>query len=218
MIHWTAFRDYWNSSNNLNHRSRLISLKIIGKFGSSCKVQTCAELTWPVLNLGVQPGYIQTSLTSLWTLVGLTCVRRNLSGANLSFANLDWANLSNANLSNANLKKASLTKAKLSEANLSGAILENAWLDGANLIKANLAGANLYQAYLVGVKLNGVILQGANLKQANMEGTDLSETDLTGVNLFWVYYDENTKWPSGFDPVAAGATLKIDSGYQDPGY
>jgi uncharacterized protein YjbI with pentapeptide repeats len=151
-------------------------------------------------------------------LGGVDLREANLTGANLSFVDLGGANLNRANLSNANLKRAGLGNANLSETNLSGASLETAWLERANLRKANLSGANLVTAYLNGAKLDGVILQGAILTQASLMDTDLRNTDLRDVNMNSVYYNDSTKWPSGFDPVAAGATADFDNGYQDPGY
>ncbi len=134
----------------------------------------------------------------------------NLTGANLSFVDLDGANLHGADLSNANLKRAGLEHANLSETNLSGANLETAWLQHANLRKANLSGANLVTAYLDKAKLDGVILRGATLTQVSLRDTDLRNTDLRDVNMYYVYYNNSTKWPSGFDPVAAGAALDFD--------
>ena len=53
------------------------------------------------------------------------------------------------------------------------------------------------------------------LPGANMPGADLTGADLTGANLSDAYlraakYNANTKWPVGFDPVAAGAVLVED--------
>jgi hypothetical protein len=53
------------------------------------------------------------------------------------------------------------------------------------LAYADLSGANLSAATPIGAKLLGANLSGANLQEAK--------------------YDKDTKWPDGFDPVAAGA-------------
>jgi uncharacterized protein YjbI with pentapeptide repeats len=142
----------------------------------------------------------------------------NLTGANLSFVDLGGANLNGANLSSANLKRANLGHTNLSETDLSGANLETANLEYANLRKADLTGARLDTSYLNSAQLDGTILRGVILTQASLEGTDLRNTDLKDVNMYAVYYNDSTKWPSGFDPVAAGATLNCDDGHQDPGY
>lgn len=104
------------------------------------------------------------------------------------------AKLLHATLTNARMSGADLSRARLIGANLSGADLSKADLIGANLCKANLSGANLSEARLVFSYLMGADLSGANLHNA-----DLKEAK----------YDQTTKWPEGFDPIAAGAILKV---------
>jgi uncharacterized protein YjbI with pentapeptide repeats len=165
-------------------------------------------------------------------LVKAELAKVNLSGANLSEANLTEAimtevNLFEAKLSRADLSgaylykatapKADLTGAVLSEAILTGADLSGAILSGANLtgvemISAQLTGAELIWAKLSDVDLTGVDLSGAFLKNANLAGADLSAADLTGAvldgaQLARAKYTKITRWPDGFDPVAAGAVL-----------
>ena len=41
----------------------------------------------------------------------------------------------------------------------------------------------------------------------SLEGADLCEADLQKADLCLARYNEETKWPVGFDPVAAGALL-----------
>ena len=71
------------------------------------------------------------------------------------------------------------------------------YLYGADLTGANLAGANLK-----GANLNGANLAGANLLNADLSGADLNSAKLSGA-----FYDIQTKWPDGFDPIKAGAVL-----------
>lgn len=103
------------------------------------------------------------------------------------------AQLLHATLSNARMIGADLSRARLIGTNLSGADLSKADLIGANLCRANLSGANLSEARLIFSYLMGADLSGANLNKA-----DLKEAK----------YDQSTKWPDGFDPIAAGAVLK----------
>jgi len=65
-----------------------------------------------------------------------------------------------------------------------GANLEGAYLDGVNVVKADLTEADLF---------------GANLTGANFRGANLGGVDLKGAKA-----NEDTVWPEGFDPVAAG--------------
>ncbi len=54
-------------------------------------------------------------------------------------------------------------------------------------------GADLARADLRGAKLAGTDLRQANLRLADLEGAKA---------------DENTFWPEGFDPVAAGVIFE----------
>ena len=63
---------------------------------------------------------------------------------------------------------------------------------------ANLSGANLSGANLSGANLNGANLEGANLYGANLDRADLGQA----------VADEDTRWPEGFDPRAAGVDFE----------
>jgi Pentapeptide repeats (8 copies) len=78
-----------------------------------------------------------------------------------------------------------------------------------NFNDANLREANLEGAHLAGTKLNRAALSGAILRRANLEGSQLVAADLDGADLEAAKYDRRTKWPAGFDFVAA-TTLKHD--------
>jgi uncharacterized protein YjbI with pentapeptide repeats len=95
-----------------------------------------------------------------------------------------------------------------------------AWLPGsnmdggsfvhANLKAANLIGASLRGANLTGVNLNDALvdqadLTGASLRDADLRKTSFKDAKLAGVDLTGALYDEITVWPTGVDPVAAGA-------------
>ncbi len=117
----------------------------------------------------------------------------NLHKDDQTAANFMMAKMLHTSLSNARMSGADLGRARLIGANLSGADLSKADLIGANLCRANLSGANLSGARLIFSYLMGADLSGANLNKA-----DLKEAK----------YDQTTKWPDGFDPIAAGAILK----------
>ena len=104
--------------------------------------------------------------------------------------------------------KPDLTRADLTKQNLADFDFTSA-----NMIKANLSNANLSRAIFRGANLTGANLSGARLKNAKLintrlSGADLSGADLTGAKLTGATYDAATVWPTGFDPVAAGATLE----------
>jgi hypothetical protein len=104
-----------------------------------------------------------------------------------------WEDISGGNLFGVNLERANLERANLPGANLSGANLS-----GANLLAANLSGANL----------SGASVDGADLYWAHLSGADLRESDLTGTDLTEARANQDTIWPKGFDPFAAGVTFK----------
>jgi len=68
-------------------------------------------------------------------------------------------------------------------------------------------GANLYRAVLSEANLAGADLAGADLSGAHLSGAHLSGANLSGANLSWAKANEETVWPEGFDPVAAGVTV-----------
>ena len=139
------------------------------------------------------------------------------SVVDLSVVDLAGADLAGADLAGANFYVANLEGADLAGANLEGADLEWAILWGADLTGANLTGANLTEAdfaaaYVDGVAVNEVNLSGADpiraiLEGANLEGADLTGANLTGARLHGATADQDTRWPDGFDPVAAGVAF-----------
>ena len=123
----------------------------------------------------------------------------NLTGALIDGAELTGADLSGADLTVADLRGADLRRANLEGANLSGANLNAADLERANLNRADLTGANLWYAWLTGAWLKGADLEGANLEGARLARALLTEADLTAARA-----NDDTIWPDGFDPKAAG--------------
>ena len=70
-----------------------------------------------------------------------------------------------------------------------------------------LRGADLRGADLRGADLWGTNLRDANLSDANLRGANLRGNDLNWVYLHGAKYDEDTKFPDGFDPEEAGMVL-----------
>ena len=98
---------------------------------------------------------------------------------------------------NARCGGASLRDADLNAADLSGAVLNRAVLRDADLTDADLSSAILWNADL----------RGADLSGADLSGADLSGADLSGVDLSGAKYNDNTKWPEGFDSATAGVMI-----------
>ena len=53
------------------------------------------------------------------------------------------------------------------------------------------------------MNLTGADLGGAYLNEADLEGANLRGANLSGAKA-----DEDTTWPGGFDPVAAGVIFE----------
>ena len=146
-------------------------------------------------------------------LSGAELSQTNLSSANLSEANLCQANLYRANLSSANLRKTQFVYANLSQANLLSANLIEANLSGVNLTVVHLSlgvdfsRANLSKANLTGLNLRQSRLMNADLSNTNLSKTKLFDANLEGANLEGAIYNAETIFPTGFDPVKAGAYL-----------
>lgn len=145
--------------------------------------------------------------------------QKSLNRANFSDAILDDANFHKASLKKANFKGASIKSTSFYEADLTEADLRDtegqAFFSDANLTKANLEGVSL----VLQTRTN---MRGANLKKSKISGVfgncDFSGADLRGANLRaaklsqnlrWkgAFYDEDTAFPEGFDPVANGMVL-----------
>ena len=98
-----------------------------------------------------------------------------------------------------------LNRESVSDIALSQAYLQGAKLGGADLHKADLWGANLHGAILLATDLCEADLIGANLRGANLHGAGLRGAKLGGAR-----YNDETIWPDGFDPEAAGAIKDDD--------
>lgn len=127
-----------------------------------------------------------------------------LPGIDLTGALLNNADLSNANLNGAFLNHAQLSVAKLKQAKAIDANLENANLKQALLTGIDFSGANLKKAILIEANLTNAILINTNLEETDLRGANLDGADLTGANLRSAKYNDNTKFPAGFNPSGKG--------------
>ncbi len=159
--------------------------------------------------------------------------KANLSEADLRKADLQEANLLEADLRGANLGEADLRGANLGEADLRGANLGEAnsnaatgcvllliivymvgvvmdWINFNWLILISICPGGVFIFFamnliITGSTKDGADLRGANLSQADLRGTDLYGAKLEGVILREANYNDDTKWPSKFNPTLKGA-------------
>jgi uncharacterized protein YjbI with pentapeptide repeats len=144
-----------------------------------------------------------------------------LKGANFSKASLKNANFSKARLENANFKGADITSAIFTDADLTGADLretttKGSHCEGANFSKANLEGLSFALGF--GCKYNGANLRMCKISGRGDTRQDFCRADLRGANMRAVttlatallkgaIYNEDTAFPDGYDPAAAGMVL-----------
>jgi uncharacterized protein YjbI with pentapeptide repeats len=125
--------------------------------------------------------------------------KANLINADILLVFLADSNLSDANLSNTNLSNTNLNNAQLSRVNLTKAKLRDVSLISANLMSINLSNADL----------NLVNLNDANLSYGNFSNTNLQSV-IYNNKTKWksATYDQNTKFPKGFNPKQNGMIFK----------
>ena len=138
---------------------------------------------------------------------------------------IDADSLVAACLDGLDLHRAKLDHQDLSDASLRGADLRAALLEGAKLWRCCLDDARMYVVWGIrgsfrDASCRRAPMRGAELREADFTGADLSEADLsnadlrgaiftnanmTGATFVDARYDENTIWPTGFDPRSHGA-------------
>ena len=130
-----------------------------------------------------------------------------MSNADLSRASLQGANLACADLSSANLHEVSARGADLSDADLSSADLSNADLSRADMSRARVFYANFTDTNLSGTNLFAALFYHALIAGADLSGAKhLPTADLHNARFTLNHpHFRDTRWPPGFDPVAAGA-------------
>lgn len=138
--------------------------------------------------------------------VGMNDVQMFLAG----FVPAKDVELADADLQNAYLVGLDMDALDLRNTNLSESQLSHTSLMDCNLQNANLSKAVMYEAQLRWSDMSHANLTGATLNYSNLTEVDLSNANLEGATFAHAYYNANTMWPDGFDPVAAGATLIDD--------
>jgi len=182
------------------------------------KEGTHAWNTWRNLNPDIRPNLRGADLTDS-KMAGADLKDVDLTGATLIRADLNLVMLLNTDLSYANLNQINMSycvtnqmtnfqNANLHLANLSSSKLVMVDLSGADLKIANLSNANLNRAILQYANLSFSNLSGANLSQADCRNAIFSDVDLSSTNLRMAFYNQETIWPSAFNPIAAGAILE----------
>ena len=124
-----------------------------------------------------------------------------MEGVNFSGTNAVLSNLTGAiNFSGANLSSVSFQNSDLSNAIYINTVFSQIDPNSGERSNVNLSGTNAMLTLSGAVDLIGV----------NLSGVNLFNSDLTTAQLTDAKFDNSTVWPTGFDPVVAGA-VNIDS-------
>jgi len=129
--------------------------------------------------------------------------------------------LDGLNLQNADLRGVDLTGMLISHTDFSFADVRGASFYWDSLIDVSFDGANLEGADLAGTDLIRVSFRHANLRNAligpsglgfpsSVFGCDFTAANLEGTDLWAALYDEDTRFPDGFDPRSVGMTFRSE--------
>lgn len=124
---------------------------------------------------------------------------QDMTGGSLKNADAANTDFSNATLVNGDLSFADLVGSRFRDARLLGADLYATDLTTADFRNANLASSDLRSSNVSGVDLRGVNLGNAGIEFAS--NLDVANFDSLS------RYNQWTKFPTGFDPVAAGLSF-----------
>lgn len=136
------------------------------------------------------------------------------SPCGLTSVDFSYLDLSGYDLNKADLRFSGFYQTNLQAANLSQARFSFLGMFNTNLSQANLSGAvfEVYDEWPMtphGVGTTPFVLNQIDLSSADLSGADLSGI-VVGENVNWLgaRYTEQTRFPSGFDPLVAGMVLE----------
>ena len=138
----------------------------------------------------------------------LNLLKKTGKGCQLEWASFEGQTFRETSFMKANLYKANLVDSTFESFDFSYATLRRAKLQKATFIDGDFSSVDLQRAKLNGATFKNVFFSKADFTKAYLLGTDLREArSLKRANLKGAYYDQDTKFPAGFDPKKAGMTL-----------
>jgi len=138
----------------------------------------------------------------------LNLLKKTGAGCQLEWASFEGQTFRETSFMNANLERANLVDSTFESFDLSYATLRRAKLQKATFIDGDFGSADLQRAELNGATFNNVNFFETDLTKAYLLGTDLSGVrSLEAAELKGAYYDQDTKFPAGFDPKKARMVL-----------
>ncbi|MGE8567934.1 MAG: pentapeptide repeat-containing protein [Achromobacter sp.] len=139
-----------------------------------------------------------------------TLVRADFRGANFHRLMFDGMDLQNADFSRASLRNVGFVGSKISGVKMVGARLMNSYFmrviaRNSDLTNAIAVGADFSNGDFTGATLYNLDVRFANLERTKLVGADVRVKNAGDASWHGATYDENTIWPSNFDPEKAGA-------------
>jgi uncharacterized protein YjbI with pentapeptide repeats len=98
------------------------------------------------------------------------------------------------NFSKCNLNYANFYNSEIGYSKFIGAKLKHGDFSNCNLIKADFTGSDLF-----GAKFDSCKLNGASFKECDISKADFRQSNLDGVRFVKTRYNDQTKFPPGFD-------------------
>lgn len=120
---------------------------------------------------------------------------------------LDDLQAPGSQLANRNFSGFGFWKINFDGSDFSGANLSKADFQGGSYETTRFDGALLKEALLLGIDFKGASFSGADLSGARLDRADMSRANLDAVVLRDSCFTATTKWPEGFDALAAGAKV-----------
>lgn len=183
---------------NLNS-ARLQSTRLAGSSLDGAYIES-ADLDQAVLsNTRLSDTRLQKAQARHANFTGTHGSEVKFSHSHLNEADFDFAVLPHAYMAHVTLDEAELEHAHFYEAQAEHALLEHAHLAYAQFVGADFSFAHF----------NGAELTNANFSGAKLYSTSfLGAKDIRSACFQGAQYNTGTRWPPGFDPLAAGAILE----------
>jgi uncharacterized protein YjbI with pentapeptide repeats len=133
------------------------------------------------------------------TLINSKFFKTELYNAKMNTCILDGATINYCHFDGVSLCSSDLRRITANNSSLKNSHIQCAYFQESKLYKINFSNSDLSYSDFTGANLTGSNLTGASLQGANFESVDLELVEMKGA-----FYDDETKFPEGFDPYKNG--------------
>ncbi|MBW7910917.1 MAG: pentapeptide repeat-containing protein [Alphaproteobacteria bacterium] len=130
-----------------------------------------------------------------------------LEGGNFLFTHFQQSDLSETIFNRGRFRNVGFFETNLRNADFTDAEFEKGSFSG-DLSNAIFKNARFHQTSFRKATLDGTDFSNAQIFNSHFAELDFSKANLAGIQLTGSTYTCETKWPEGFDPVAAGAKMQ----------